>query len=87
MINLDFYKTGDGTKQFWGDDVAPMFTAMVQAWVWAENMATNIVVKRPPVSTKLSAKKKTPPWSLHEYCKSGKGELFVLHRFRSMVSY
>ena len=20
MINLDFYKTGDGTKQFWGDD-------------------------------------------------------------------
>ena len=19
MINLDFYKTGDGTKQFWGD--------------------------------------------------------------------
>ena len=21
MINLDFYKTGDGTKQFWGDEV------------------------------------------------------------------
>ena len=22
MINLDFYKTGDGTKQFWGDEMS-----------------------------------------------------------------
>ena len=21
MINLNFYKTGDGTKQFWGDEL------------------------------------------------------------------
>ena len=21
MINLNFYKTGDGTKQFWGDEM------------------------------------------------------------------
>ena len=35
MINLNFYKTGDGTKQFWGDDMEEMGIVRRSKSPWA----------------------------------------------------
>ena len=37
MINLDFYKTRDGTKQFWGDEEL--------SWIKFKITAKNLIYK------------------------------------------
>ena len=44
MINLDFYKTGDGTKQFWGDEKPRL-------WSHALNREATIVALRPQLGS------------------------------------